>query len=174
MCSACKAETNQVEQCRDGMHDQEGREGVARGRGQAEVGGAILFTEEIIYANQYMFDKVEYQIGPVLYPTRAPEHSFGVQYPKTPKFTSLRIAIGTPLIMGVERTESRRRMKDTRSKRVSGVAGRSMTGGVDSRLSPGYDIVQCLVAYSSSDRDVAWDESHSLTRRNLLGDFLKK
>jgi hypothetical protein len=36
------------------------------------------------------------------------------------------LAIGTPLIIGVERTERRRRMKDTRSKRVSGDAGRSM------------------------------------------------
>lgn len=60
---------------------------------------------------------------------RIPEHSLGVQNPKTPKLTSSRFAIGIPLIIGVDRTDNRRRTKEEKSRTVSGVAGRSMTRG---------------------------------------------
>jgi hypothetical protein len=47
-------------------------------------------------------------------------------------------------MIGVERTESRRRMKETKSKAVSGVAGRSMTRRVNTQ----HRVVSLLVAYS--------------------------
>ena len=67
-----------------------------------------------------------------------PEHAEPLQYPKTPKLTPWNVAIGMPLTIGVEMTESRRRMKETKSNIVKGVAGLSMTAKASSRVSAAY------------------------------------
>jgi hypothetical protein len=62
---------------------------------------------------------------PGLYPTRKLLHLSPWQYPKTPKSTLWKVASGMERMIGVERVESRSRMKAARSRTVRGVAGRS-------------------------------------------------
>jgi len=53
----------------------------------------------------------------------------GWQYPKTPKFTPRYVAIGMPLMSGVEMTESSRRTNEMKRRIAKGVAGLNMARG---------------------------------------------
>jgi hypothetical protein len=64
-----------------------------------------------------------------------PEHCEPLQYPKTPKLTPWKVAIGMLLTIGVEITESRRRTKEAKSSIVNGVAGLSMATTSSSQVS---------------------------------------
>jgi hypothetical protein len=58
-----------------------------------------------------------------------------MQYPKTPKLTPWNVAIGIPLTIGVDITESRSRTKEAKSSIVRGVAGLSMATRPSSQVS---------------------------------------
>jgi hypothetical protein len=58
-----------------------------------------------------------------------------LQNPKTPKLNPWKVAIGMPLTIGVEITESRRRTKEAKSSIVNGVAGLSMATTSSSQVS---------------------------------------
>ena len=65
-----------------------------------------------------------------------PEHCEPLQNPKTPKLTPWNVAIGMPLMTGVEITEITSRTKEAKSSTVKGVAGLSITATSSNCVSP--------------------------------------
>lgn len=64
--------------------------------------------------------------SPIEYPTVIFEQVEPLQYPKTPKLTPLKLAIGMAFTMGVEMVARTSRTNATNIKIVNGVAGRNI------------------------------------------------
>ena len=120
------------------MNDEDrGQRGASPGR-QGEVLAVIGVAEKTFgICNQFISILTRKGFGykaqgqrkclPVAYPTCMLVHLLpGSQYPNAPKSTFLNVASGMAFIIGVDKTESKRRTKAMELRIARGVAGRSM------------------------------------------------
>lgn len=85
-----EGEADQSHEGRDGMHDEDDGERLARVGGELEIAG-IVVREESIWRARWSAQAAPLcppplLDSPVLYPILYPEHLLPLQYPNTPKF----------------------------------------------------------------------------------------